>query len=144
MTINSLNRAHIIYGWQHWTGQYTLQQVVCPSKSITCLWGTNISANSTLHCHLLCSPLPALWLKTSSVLISKGSIMQVHHTFSWPLPISHRHQTACTMDASIGSLPTVLVILSYSKRSALPVSVCLFGWLVLVFWFFLHYARSFC
>lgn len=51
---------------------YTLQQVVCPSKSVTCLWGTNISANSTLHCHLLCSPLSASWLKTLSVLISKG------------------------------------------------------------------------
>lgn len=50
---------------------YMLQQVVCPSKSITCLWGTTISANSTLHYHLLCSLLSALWLKTLSVLISK-------------------------------------------------------------------------
>lgn len=51
---------------------HTPQQVSCLSKLTACLWGTNICANSILHCHLFCKSLAALWLKTlESVQIFK-------------------------------------------------------------------------
>lgn len=66
---------------------YTIQQVVCPSKSITCLWGTNIFDSSTLHCHLLHSLLSVSSLKDCQDWFSRVSVMKTHLAFSWLLPV---------------------------------------------------------
>lgn len=126
MTINSLNRTHIIYVQQYWTGQLHTTAGHLPVQ--ISLWGTSTSAKSTFQSFPLLTPT---FFMTQAVLCQylfpKGSVIIMHLAFSWFLSVSHRHQTACIMDDLTSFPSSAFGIPSYFKGSALSLFVFLFG-----------------